>query len=274
MDPYVELDFFSDPVSPWWSYQTSVQPSAGKGAEWQVDQSVPLPTPLPASASAAAPNSLRVRVKDKNSIRKDVLIGKGVVSLEELLQTSEASGEGWSSRTVQLKNKKGKASGEVVLTFRSQQPVSPASATSASSLPPASADAASVTGQSVSLTLAEITESSELTPVFLVSLQRSVYDPAIMSRKERLERICLKFGVRAQERSSLLGFSFDAKGEGEGEEICVLLTSLTAAAVSGESQRRQREQELGVLLECAQEVQSLQPIPLVSSPSSPVSALV
>jgi hypothetical protein len=267
MDPYVELDFFTDPTSPWWSHQTAVKASAGKEAEWQIDQSVPLSNSTSVESKqqqqdkGGSSNSLRVRVKDKNSIRKDVLIGKGVVTLEELMDQS--TGGEWSSRTVQIKNKKGKVSGEVVLTTRYRQP---------SASPPASASPAS------SSTLSTISQSSDLNPIFLISLQRSVYDPAILSRKERLERICLKYGVAYQESSPpSLASSGDLPNDHLGlEEGCILMLSAATAAPPGAVPvvGGEKRHTLLSLLECAKELQSLQPMPLVSSPSSPVSALV
>lgn len=251
MDPYVELDFYTDPTSPWWSYQTTVNASAGKQAEWEINQSVPLNSLVESDISKGKQDkgvtldSLRVRVKDKNSLRKDVLIGKGVLTVEEL--KNQIAGE-WNSTTLQIKNKKGKVSGQVVLTTRYRQPSSPP----LSALPETNS------------TVPEISHSSDLAPIFLISLQRSVYDPAILSRKERLERICLKYGVTYRDSPS---------NEDHDTEVSYVLL-LSAASMPVPVAAEEKRQTLTSLLECAKELQNLQPMLSSSSPSTPVSVLV
>jgi hypothetical protein len=170
MDPYVELDCYTtDPASPWWSYQTIVNEGAGTASVWTVDQTIAFPPPSSQeNCPEKSTSTLRVRVKDRNSLKKDVLIGKGVLSCGEVTDTQ------WKEFPLSIKNKKGKTSGNVVLTARLQSPQ-----------------------LSQPTTVWHEGDEASVMPTILLSIQSTV----MASRKEQVDALCARYGVKSQQLS-------------------------------------------------------------------------
>jgi hypothetical protein len=237
MDPYVELDCYTtDPSSPWWSYQTLVNEGAGKASEWQIDQTIAFPFLASSSSSQAITpetSSLRVRVKDRNTLKKDVIIGKGVLSCHDLTRSGE-----WKEFSLQMKNKKGKPSGNIILTARLQLP----------SL-----------NQSLD-------ETGSIKTIILVSIRSTAWSHTVTSpslSKERVNTLCAKYGVSC-ELSDLLE---EGKGKSVGEGKIVLELSLMNERAEQEG-RGVTEKGFLRLLQCVAELERLEPSPAPSPSSS------
>lgn len=110
MDPYVELNY-CQADDPRWSYQTIVHEDDGQDSDWIVNQTFHLQ--LSANNHKSQSNEvLKVKVKDKNDIKSDTLIGSGSVSCSQL------SCPHWDLITVKLHDKKDKHTGNVTIKYK------------------------------------------------------------------------------------------------------------------------------------------------------------
>lgn len=113
IDPFVEFKYFQSDTC-YWNYETAPNDNAGSSSEWAINQTINLHlTPTNNNNNNNNVNDIiKIRVKDKNNLKSDKLIGKGIISCEKLTNTT------WSQYNIQLLDKKDQNSGNMTINYR------------------------------------------------------------------------------------------------------------------------------------------------------------
>lgn len=106
MDPFIEFDYCQSDVS-YWTYKIIINENHGTSSEWLINQTIDLHLPTNNNNDV-----LKIRVKDKNDLKSDTLIGKCKIPCENLTNTQ------WNRYTIKLQDKKEKFAGNLTLHYR------------------------------------------------------------------------------------------------------------------------------------------------------------